>query len=361
MIIVDSHEDIAWNVLTFGRDYTLPSAVIRQCEDGTETPAHNGEALLGWADWLMGRVGVAFASLFAAPIRRQEGPWDILCYKDDDEARRLYLKQLDFYQRWTEEHPDKFRLVLGRADLDETVAGWEGEDLSRRRLGLVLMMEGAEAVRKPAELAEWYERGLRIVGPSWAGTRYAGGTGDPGPLTSEGRALLKVMADLGMMLDLTHMDNEAVLDALERYPGVLLASHSTSSALGYSKYANRHLSDAAIRRLAERDGVMGILPYNRFLRKGWTRGDPREGITLADVVAHIDYVCQLVGSAAHVGIGSDFDGGFGRDALPTGLDSIADLQLIGEALVAHGYSQPDVEAVLGGNWLRLLRWGLSES
>ncbi len=359
MVIVDAHEDIAWSSLTFGRDYTLPAAVLRQREAGSEAPIHNGEALLGWADWLLGRVAVTFASLFAAPLRRQAGPWDVLCYRDADEAHRLYRQQLDFYLQWAEDHPEKFRVIRTVQDLDQVLAGWEQEDLRARRLGLVLAMEGAEALRAPEELESWAAQGVRVLGPCWAGTRYGGGTGDPGPLTGDGRALLDAMADLGLILDLTHMDEEAALEALDRYSGVVLASHTNPAALGYSSYDNRHLSDGAIRRLAERDGVLGIVVYNRFLRKGWSRGDPR--LPLSAVVAHIDYVCQLVGDADHVGLGSDFDGGFGLDCIPADLDSVADLRLIGEALAAYGFSPAQVEAVLGGNWLRLLRKALAES
>jgi membrane dipeptidase len=82
---------------------------------------------------------------------------------------------------------------------------------------------------------------------------------------------------------------------------------------------------------------------------------------LEDVFAHIDHVCQLVGDARHVGLGSDFDGGFGLESIPVGLDSAADLRLIGDALSRHGYPAADVEAVLGGNWLHLLERGLPET
>jgi membrane dipeptidase len=78
-------------------------------------------------------------------------------------------------------------------------------------------------------------------------------------------------------------------------------------------------------------------------------------------VRHIDYVCQLLGDAGHVGLGSDFDGGFGLDQIPAGLDSIADLRFIGEALERSGYQPADVDAILSGNWLRILRQGLPES
>jgi membrane dipeptidase len=362
MIVVDSHEDIAWNCLTFGRDCTLPSAVTREREAGSAAPIHNGQELLGWADWLLGRVAVVFATLFVAPLRRQAGPWETLCYADSGEAYRLYHTELDFYHRLVDDYPEKFRLIFTASDLEAVLAGWKGEDLRDRRLGLVLLMEGADGLRQPAELEEWFEGGLRILGPAWAATRYAGGTREPGPLTDEGRLLLDAMADLGMILDLSHLAEAGILEALDRYPGTIIASHSNVLALlpGYP-FPERQMTDLAIRRLVEREGVIGIVPYNRFLRAGWNLPDGRQGITLDHVTAHIDHVCQIAGDARHVGLGTDFDGGFGLEALPLGLDSIADLRFIGDALMARGYSPPDVEAVLGGNWLSLLRRALPEN
>jgi membrane dipeptidase len=113
-----------------------------------------------------------------------------------------------------------------------------------------------------------------------------------------------------------------------------------------------------IRRLAEAGGVIGVVPYNRFLRADVDASAGRAAVTLNDVVAHIDYICQLTGSAAHAGIGSDFDGGFGVERIPLELDTIADLQKLDAALTERGYSAPDVQAILGGNWLGVLRRGL---
>jgi membrane dipeptidase len=223
-------------------------------------------------------------------------------------------------------------------------------------------MEGADGVRHPSELPMWYERGVRILGPSWMGTRYAGGTKEPGPFTAEGFELLDAMADLGMILDLSHAAERAVLQALHRYPGPIIASHSNPRGLlPSSDLPDRHLTDEAIAGLAERDGVMGIVIGNRFLKDGWRTAHGREAVTMDDIVAHIDYVCQLLGSAAHVGIGSDLDGGYGLEMVPDGLDSVADLRFIGPALREKGYSQSDVEGILGGNWLRLLTTALPES
>jgi membrane dipeptidase len=125
-------------------------------------------------------------------------------------------------------------------------------------------------------------------------------------------------------------------------------------------YANpeRLLSDAMIARLAERDGVVGIMPHNDFLKAGWRRGDRRDEVPLERVVAMIDHVCQLTGSAAHVGLGTDFDGGRGLDYMPPEIDTIADLPKVGAALRAHGYPEDAIAAILGQNWLRVLERGL---
>src|SRR5207248_1625931 len=96
-----------------------------------------------------------------------------------------------------------------------------------------------------------------------------------------------------------------------------------------------------------------------FLQDGWTPAKGKSAVTLKDdVVRHIDHICQLAGDARHVGIGTDFDGGFGAEAIPAELDSVADLGKIGDALAGAGYTPANVELVLGGNWLRLLKGSL---
>lgn len=361
MIVVDSHEDIAWNMLTFGRDYSRSVKETRRLEMGSPTVVHNGHSLLGWDEWIEGRVGIIFSSLFAVPVRRREGLWEKLCYADEQEAGRLYREQLDVYRQLAEEQEDKFILVRSLSDLDDVIQTWEDHEPKSPRIGLLLLMEGGDAIQNPSELEEWYERGVRIIGPAWTGTRFAGGTYEPGPLTDEGRELLEMMQECGLVLDLSHMAEEATLEVLDRFSGVLIASHSNVRALlPESDMPDRHLSDLVIDRIAEREGVIGIIPYNKFLLGRWRPGDPREWVTVDHVVAHIDYICQRVGDAWHVAIGSDFDGGFGLDKIPMGLDSIADLRLIGDALGTRGYTQDDIEAIMGKNWLAIVRKALPE-
>ncbi len=366
MFIIDSHEDLAWNMATFGRDYTLAAAQTRAREHDTETPARNGDTLLGWPDYQRGRVAIVFGTLFAAPKRAQEGEWDWLCYLTSDQAHTIYSAQLDSYHRLCDDHPDKFRLIRTIGDLGKVLDQWDSlpnehpHPAEAPPVGLVVLMEGAEGVRDPSELEDWRRRGVRLIGPAWRGTRFCGGTREPGPLTPEGYALLEGMADIGFTLDLSHMDVKAALQSLDFYPGDIVATHANAAALLKDDESNRPLPDTVIRRLIERDGVIGVIPFNSFLMPGWKRGDDRRAVTLRHLVAHIDYICQMAGDARHVGIGTDFDGGFGLQSVPAEIDTIADIQKLALLLAEKGYSDPDIAAILGGNWRSLLERTLPE-
>ncbi|MBV6452405.1 MAG: hypothetical protein MHPDNHAH_03162 [Anaerolineales bacterium] len=360
-IIVDSHQDLAWNMLTYKRDYTRPLAETRRLEVGTLIPERNGDSLLGWDEYQRGNVAVVFSTLFAAPARKKE-LWDVLWYPDFDTARKLYRDQWTFYRKWTDSHSDKFRLVRSTGELDAIIRHWsqparEGEG---HPVGMVMLMEGAEGIRSPKELPEWWDMGLRIIGLAWMGTRYCGGTTEPGPLTDEGRDLISAMADLNFILDISHMDEAAALESLDRYDGALMASHSNCAALMKGSESNRHVPDQVIEKLIERGGVIGSVPFNTFLKVGWSRktNSRREEVPMDAYIAHIDHVCQIAGNSLHAGIGTDFDGGFGLQSVPVGFESVADLQLIASKLRERGYSETDAENILGGNWLRFLRKNL---
>lgn len=351
MLIVDAHEDIAWNMRDLQRDYRRSALWIREQEAGGVIPQREGNALLGKPEWLLGHVGVIFATLFAAPA---DSPFAIgmeSTYTTPREAHDHARAQLDIYHRLADED-EQFLLVTTDADLDAVLTTWEDDKtIADRQIGLVPLMEGADPILEPEQVEEWYQWGLRIVGPAWEETRYAGGTHTPGPLTAVGMDLLAVMADLNMILDLSHMAEEAYYQAVERYEGAVIASHSNPRRFVPS---TRNLSDDMIGRLAERDGVIGIVPYNLFLKEGWKTGDAKGAVTLLDVVDAIDHVCQVTGSARHVGIGSDFDGGLGVEHVPAGIDTVADLAKLRGPLAERGFSPEQVEAIMGGNWLRVL-------
>jgi membrane dipeptidase len=357
-MLIDAHQDIAYNMLTFGRDYRLPAAETRQREAGTDTPLRNGHTLLGWPDYQRGQVALIFATVFVMPQRFASGAWETLVYRDLAQAGRLMRRQLDLYHRLCDEHPDQFRLVLSRKDLDETMAAWESAPAvypqETHAVGLVLSMESAEGLGAVDELEEFWERGLRWVGPVWAGSRFCGGMYQPGGFTGEGYELLERMAAQGIGLDIAHMNEKSALQALDVFEGTVIASHANAKALLGSEDNERHLSDAVIRRLVERDGVIGVVPYNGFLRQGWRPGDDPQQVTLDLLANHIDHVCQLAGSARHVAIGTDFDGGFGYGAVPVEINTIADLQKLDLLLAGRGYSDEEVTAIFSSNWRRKL-------
>ena len=366
-LIVDAHQDIAYNILSFGRDYTLSAADTRRLEIGTQTPQRNGDTLLGWPDYQRGNVAVVFSTLFAAPGHRREGDWETLVYTDYAEAHSLYRAQVDAYHRLADDHPEYFSLVQTQVDLKSILDEWKNNPIQEEvhpeegypvrqgnPVGLVLLMEGAEGIRHPDELEEWWEMGVRMVGPAWAGTRFCGGTHEPGPLTKDGLALLEGMADLGFGLDISHMDETAVLQALDMYPGTIFASHSNAASLLRTD-SNRHLSNRVIHGVIERNGMIGTVFYNSFLKGGWRRGDRRDEVTLGHVITQIDTICQVAGDARHVGLGTDFDGGFGVQSVPPEIDTIADLQKLTPLLSERGYSQEEIDGILGQNWLTMLQ------
>jgi membrane dipeptidase len=105
--------------------------------------------------------------------------------------------------------------------------------------------------------------------------------------------------------------------------------------------------------VAERDGVVGIMPVNWALVPNW-RQRAREDITVDLVAEAIDIVCQIAGDTCHVGLGTDFDGGQGAECAPLGVETVADLPVIAPALERRGYQPSDIAAILHGNWLRVL-------
>ncbi|TMG64043.1 MAG: peptidase M19, partial [Chloroflexi bacterium] len=163
----------------------------------------------------------------------------------------------------------------------------------------------------PAQLGAWTDRGVRIIGPAWGATRYSGGTGAPGGLTELGRQLLKAMRRKHVILDLSHMADQAVADAFSMWRGPIMASHSNARAI---VPGDRQLTDDSVAEIARRGGVVGVSFYSHHLRSSGRA-------TLTDVVKHIVHHARAAGGPEHVGLGTDLDGGF--DARYAPIDSLA--------------------------------------
>lgn len=367
-LIVDAHLDLAYNALGWRRNYRRSAYWNRRREIGTPAERENGQCSVGLPELIRGRVGIVFGTIFVEPSQRRHagGP---LTYRDEKEAHAQGMAQLDFYHRWADEDPH-IRLIGAQRDLDAVIGAWgfratatgalEALEAPREPalhpLGIVPLMEGADPILEPRELERWVERGVRIVGPAWHRTRYSAGSDEPGGLTKPGRELLEVIAELGVILDVSHMAHKALFETLDRFEGRhIIASHSNPHRIVPEE---RHLPDRAIEGIAERGGVIGIVLFNKFLKRGWGMGDKKRDVTLDDVARAIDHVCQVTGSADYVGIGSDFDGGLGAQHIPWELDSSCDLWKIGADLLRRGFTPADVEKIMAGNWLRILRAAL---
>lgn len=349
MLIVDAHLDIAYNALEDGRNPLLTVEQIRSSEP--KAPS-SGRASVSFPQLRDAGAALVFGTIFVMPASSPMAQDTRLVYTDANSAFKLGMQQLDYYHRLVNVEENRLRLVGSQATLEEVLSSQQGQD--EPLLGIVPLMEGADPVRAPEELELWFEKGVRLIGLAWDDTRYAAGAwrGSGHGLTKEGRALLEVMHEYRVILDLTHMNERASLEALEQYEGPVAATHSNCRALVPGE---RQLSDTQIRAIGERDGVIGVVLFNSFLRAGYKKGDRKESVTLDHVVAHIDHICQTLGNARHVSIGSDMDGGFGAADIPAELDTSADLPLIASSLRSAGYDESDIRQIMGANWINLLQ------
>jgi membrane dipeptidase len=350
-VIVDGHEDVALNALAEGRDYLTSAAAIRELEAGMDIEERYGRCMLGLADWLRGEVGVVVATV--SPIPRSDAGVGELSYTNAHGAHMQGLAMLAVYESWHADAAVPIEVVHDKSALDGVVASWDAAASgSVRRIGFVLLIENADCIREPAEARYWHEHGVRLIGPAWHDSRYSGSSRSGQPLTPLGRALLVEMAQLGMAADVTHMSDAACLETLASYDGCVVATHATARR---TVDGPRLLADDVVRGIAEHDGVIGVLPVNWALVPGWQIADGKEGVGIDRIVEAVDTLCELTGSARHVAIGSDFDGGLGAEQTPAGIETVADLGLIGDALSRRGYAAADVEGIMSGNWLRVLR------
>lgn len=349
MFIVDGHLELAYDAVVNGRNLQQPLPALSRREKGRH-PA--GVATVTLPALKDAGVGLVFGTIFAQPALRYTAE---IGYHNPPQAHQLGMAQLDYCHRLADEN-ETICLVRTQAELTAVTESLGSE---RPYLGIVPLLKGADPIRQPEELELWVERGVRIVALAWDDTAYASGfqRGSRFGLSKAGHQLLEIMADFGLAADLSGLSEKAALEILDRYPGPLLASHSGARALVPDE---RHLSDKQIALLGERGGVIGVPLYNPLLRRGHRHGEHKELVTLDHLVAHIDHICQVLGDASHVGLGSGLGGRFGAVDIPTGIYSVADLPAIGLALKQHGYWEGEVTAVLGQNWLRLLPGCLPE-
>jgi membrane dipeptidase len=369
-VIVDGHLDVAMNALLHERDQTLPVAALHQREAGG-APDERGTAMVSLPE--LKQAGVV---LFVGTVIARAKAWidptraigrSDLDYPDPAMAHAAAQGQLAYYE------------YLARAGHINLITSAEMLDAHMRRalapgavandasLGCLLMMEGADPIVEPAEVHRWHAQGLRCLSLAHFGhSRYAAGTPsrDPnsaekdGPLSALGVELLEHMNELTMALDLTHLSDTSFFQAIDRFDGPVCATHANCRSLAPSP---RQLTDRQLKLIIERDGVIGVVGHAGMIKAHADGPSIKPGdVGLRHLADHVDHICQLAGSARHVAIGSDLDGGFGRETTPADLQQYRDLHALGPLLAQRGFSESDQHAFFYENWWRFYRRVLQE-
>jgi membrane dipeptidase len=292
--------------------------------------------------------------------------------------------QIEAVRNLATKHPETWELATTAADVRRIAANG--------KIAALMGMEGGYAIDEKIENVDrYYQMGVRYLSPAWSvSTSWAGSSGDEvgktRGLNDFGKQVIREMNRLGMMVDVSHLSDLAFWDIVNTSTRPVIATHSGCRAI---TDVPRNLTDDMIRALAKTGGVVNVIFYPEHIEPGYSEkkkkvdaeiaslvrraSDEEKGdvahkklardrvrreeflkrlppVSVARIVDHIDHIVKLVG-IDHVGIGSDFDG---IQAVPSDLKSVADLPNLTKELLRRGYSESDVDKILGGNMLRVM-------
>ncbi len=352
--IIDAHLDLAWSSLFWNRDLTLTLEECRASEEGLVDHPARGRNTVTLPELRRAGVRVCLGTVLVRSKPNVNPPNGAtrrdLDFRNQTIASSIGHSHVQYYREL--ERLGEIRRIYTREDL---IDHWNSG--VTHKIGLILAMEGADPITSPDQAEYWWDLGLRCVGLSHYGQGvYGMGTGFEGPLTPLGFELLREFERLGMIVDLTHSAEPGFFQILDNFNGPVLASHNMVRAL---TPADRQFSDEQLKRLIERNAVIGMAFDAWMLYPGWKIGVTQPDVVGLEVVAnHIDYICQLAGTTDNVGIGTDLDGGFGTEQTPRDMDTIADLAKLDDILAQRGYSSADIDKIFHGNFYRLLSTSL---
>jgi membrane dipeptidase len=347
MLLIDGHLDLAMNALSLHRDLTQNVRDIRKkeiCMSGKG----RGVSTVAFHEMHKGEVGVCLASIFARVVTNEvsEGHNTAIVSYTKGQEQMAYYQSLD--------KEGVIRIIKDLKTLDVHFQEWVVSRREDTPIGVIISMEGADAIISPENLRSWWNDGLRVVSLVQFGVNiYAHGTGAEGGLTSAGRDLLERIESLGMILDVTHLSDESFWEALDHFDGSIIASHNNCRAL---VPGDRQFSNEQIQALIRREAIIGVSLNAYMLYPGWLKGKtPNTAVSMEAVVDQMDHIRRLSRDSRNIAIGSDLDGGFGKEQCPHDLDTIADLQKISNLLKKRGYNEEYVTNIMWRNWLNLFR------
>ena len=352
MLIFDAHLDLSLNALEYNRDLRRSVSEIREGESGMTDLKGRAANTVAFPEMRKANMGICVATLIGGCMKPTIS---VACWKSPPQAWAMTQGQVAWYRAMEED--GQMRQLLTWPDIESHLAEWNAAP-DKTPIGYILSLEGTDSFRTLDDLDHAVEtNGLRAIGPAHYGAgRYALGHDQSGPLSEKGKELVRKMDQHDLILDVTHLCDETFWDVLELYEGRVWASHHNCRALVDDP---RQLSDEQIKALAERDAVIGHAFDIWMVVPNWERKKSKHSdfsnANMQGLADHVDHVAQLLGTTRHSGIGTDLDGGFGREQSPEDLDTIADLTIFCEILEKRGYTEEDLNGIFHGNFLRFLK------
>ena len=312
LFIVDAHEDIAFHINYFERDFINPEIPCMITLPGLNQAG----------------IRLVFNTIFVHPKHRP------------DQTVEKAKAQVQVYDDIFDKNGNNVARILNNHDLDQL--------MSNKKIGFLTLMEGADPIEEINDLKFYFDKGIRILGPAWNNkNKYASGPETDSALSDEGKKLIQEMNNLGITLDLSHLNEKCFWDAIKITNLIPIATHSNARTLTNHP---RNLYDDQLLAISERGGVTGIVFYNTFLKTG--KNTP----TLEDIFKHTDYIINLCGED-HVGIGTDLDGGK-IEEFPEEMRQISSLPVVAQYFLEKGYTEERVKKIMGSNFLRVLKSNL---
>lgn len=349
-MIVDLHLDLAMNAMEWNRDLRLPISEINEWEKELSDKPDRGHATVSFPELRKGNIGLVVATMIARVVERDSS---LPGWHSPQQAWAQTQGQLAWYTSMEED--GVIRKIKTRDGLSKHLSDWSKDESGKKPIGYILSLEGADSLVDIEYLERLFEMGLRALGPAHYGPgRYANGTNATGKMNANGLQLLKEMQRLGIILDVTHLCDDAFWQALEYFNGNVWASHNNCRSIVNH---NRQFSDEMIRVLLERDAIIGAAMDAWMIVPGWEIGKSNpesKGCNLERYVDHIDHICQLAGNSLHVAIGSDLDGAFGTEQCPMEIKGISDIIKVERIFRSRGYSEQDLENLFYRNAIDFL-------
>ena len=346
--IFDCHLDLSMNATEWNRDLTLPIGKIRELEKDLFDKPDRGNATVCLPELIKGNIGLCVATLISRYVKPNN---PLPGWNSPEQAWAHAQGQLAWYR--TMEDKGEMVQISDVKSLVKHIEKWNNNSI--KKIGYILSLEGADSIINIDYLYNLYDEGLRAIGSAHYGPgTYAFGTGSSGGIGKKGKELLKEMEKLNLILDVTHLCDQSFWETLDNYNGNLWASHSNTRTIVPDE---RQFSDDQIKELIKRGAVIGMAFDAWMMIPKWERGisNPvQKKLLIENIVDHIDHICQLTGSSNHIGLGSDLDGGFGKEQCPSDLDTIADLQKLDRILKKRGYSDDDINKIFNKNFIDFL-------